>query len=471
MSRRERSGAAGSGGSGRGTAAGRAEAPARPRRRRLWTGLALLALLLAAAAHAWFWYAPRLRPAVPDPDDLPGRLLASGRLPVALWIPHPHQNLGVLSRAVGSVEERRELLAAAARLAGLPRPTLPRFGPFQVPPARELVALSDESGERVLVAARIHPLVAGLARAAGAVAGNPWLAGGEVDAFGGAATVAWDGTLWTVGNVAPEEVLTPRSPPAAAPPRSLAALRLARPVSFLPAGTVRLHSTARGLEARTTGADTLPRDPADRVTAGAALLAVSGPGGPLERGGGGALAEAGSGTGRGAFALLLPEDGGAAEGEGLEGLLAELPGAAVWYLPGGERFRLPAERLLAGSARGAGNSEGWALVATSRGSLRRAERLTPVVERLAPAVSLAVYADPAPALATVDRVADLLEVVPLAPREELERWRDWRTVLSPLAEFHRLSLTSVRSDGAAPAAARLVLLREGGSGGGPEAPD
>ena len=208
--------------------------------------------MLALAAHAGWWYLPRVREGRPDPDDVPGRLLAAGKLPVAVWVAYPHQNLGALEEGFGSGEERVRFLAAVARLAELPAPALPRFGPFAAPPARELVALSDAAGERVLVAARVYPALAAVARLAGSLAGNPWLAGGEVEAFGGRATVTWDGTLWTVGNVALEDLL----PEAAAPIAetsfggggAIATLRLERPVSFLPAGTMRLARRGDGFE-------------------------------------------------------------------------------------------------------------------------------------------------------------------------------------------------------------------------------
>ena len=424
---------------------------------------------------------------------------------MALWLAYPHQNLGALEEAFGSGGEREAFLAAIARLADLPEPALPRFGPFAAPPSRELVALSDEAGERVLVAARVYPLLAAVSRLAGKIAGNPWLAGGEVDAFGGRAEVRWDGTLWTVGNVPLAEVL----PDGAAAGETagqagdeerepaVAELRLTRAVAFLPAGTMRLVRRDGGLElASQEGAAALARldaeldvglgaAPAATFAAGdLALLAVSGPGGPLDQRGGdlfgqadegeeaaaaatpdgtstgdgeaapspaaGLIGEADAGlatvpppaaTARGAFALFS----GAPGGGGLAGLLEGLPGAAVWYRPGSERFRLPAERLLtrSGLARAVGNAGGWALVATGHDSSAAAEPLTPRVDRLSAAASLALVVDPRRALAAVDRVTDVLDVVPLASGEEVRRWRDWRTALAPLAAYARLTLVSL----------------------------
>src|SRR6202023_1607887 len=64
----------------------------------------------------------------------PLRLLAGGSYDVCIWIPYPHQNLGVLAAAVGDLQE---VAAATARLsAGEPAPLAkepdeaPTFAPF-----------------------------------------------------------------------------------------------------------------------------------------------------------------------------------------------------------------------------------------------------------------------------------------------------------------------------------------------------
>ena len=412
------------------------------RRRKLFLAAAVL-LLVGAVAHAWYWYAPRVRAGTPNPDDLPGRLLAQSagagsELPYAVWVAYPHQNLGALEAGLGSADERREFLAATARLAELPAIELPRFGPFAAPPARELAVVSDLAGERVVVAARVYPLLAAVARLAGKLAGNPWLAGGEVEAFGGRATVSWDGTLWTVGNVAPPEpVAAPGLPADEAP--LLAAVRLAEPVSYLPAGLHRLRVADGGLRIESAGAVRLAADLETLASADAALFAVSGRGGPLERraaADGGAGEEAGSTASGGAFALFSE----ATRGEGLAALLGNLPGAAVWFEPGGLRFELPAEEILGRSRGEEAAGDGWSLVATGGDALDRAEPLTAVVERLSREVSVGLVVEPEAALAVVDQVVGVLERVPLTSRRETRKWRDWHTVLSPLGRYGRVEM-------------------------------
>jgi hypothetical protein len=395
-----------------------------------WRPVAAALVALLAAAHVGWWYWPRTHAGRPDPDDLPGRLLASDA-PFVLWAAHPHQNLGALGGAVGGDEAARGWLAAAARRSGLPDPALPGFGPFPAPPARELAAASDATGRRVLVAARVYPLIAGIARLAGLAAGNPWLSGGEVEAFGGVATVAWDGTLWTVGTVGPEDLLAGAAAPRGEVPARLAVLRLAEPSSLLPAGEYHLEARDDGLRLATVAAPAVPPPPEDLLSStGAAILAVSGPGGPLE-------------GDEGALALFRGDAGRL----GRLPLSLDLPAAAVWFRAGGDRFALPGEGLssLLGSAgpAPAGGPPGeasWRLVATGSEAERRAAALTPVVAGLAPSLRFGVWARPGPALALVDEILDLVDSVPLVGREEARRWRDWQTLLAPLAPCRRASL-------------------------------
>ena len=68
----------------------------------LWTGCSLL-LGLALLGHWYFWYAPRARTGSPDDSASTTQLfLSADEVPLRLWIPFPHQNLGALERAIES---------------------------------------------------------------------------------------------------------------------------------------------------------------------------------------------------------------------------------------------------------------------------------------------------------------------------------------------------------------------------------
>ncbi|MGH9363566.1 MAG: hypothetical protein ACRD2T_16780, partial [Thermoanaerobaculia bacterium] len=228
-------------------------APARRLRRAAKVALALLALALVAA-HVVFWYLPRQRQAVPDPDDVPARLFAAGAADVCLWLPYPHQNVGALQDAVG---DWPAWLGATSRVAGLPPPALPSFGPFALPPARELTACSDLDGGRLHVAARVYPVLGAVARLAGRLAGNPWLAGGRVEEGERTLEVAWERGVWTVRSGA----FPALSARAVAAEKAFAALRLEEGISRFPPGTYLLQREQGDLVLRLAGAPTPPLDP------------------------------------------------------------------------------------------------------------------------------------------------------------------------------------------------------------------
>ncbi len=406
----------------------------------------LLLLLLLAGMHVWYWYLPRERAAAPDGADLPARLLVAGDFDTCVWLPFPHQNLGALA---AQVEDFPGFVAAAARLAGSDELSeeraLPGFGPFAVPPAREVAACADRAGGRYQVAARIYPSIALVAKAAGAVAGNPWLAGGTVPGRPGrTVTVAWDGGLWTVTSGRPAAALTAPSGRSAA---LLGAVRLARPERQLSAGTYLLRRRGDGFALTLAGA---PAPPA---------LALPGPGSAGAQPGGGrgpvlvvaagaepaAVAEtdATDGTGEAdpaepqppAALILFPHEAG--------GHL-RLPGAAVLNLPGQERWGLPGgglADLIAGSLP-RGNAAGWEIVAVDGASLRQAVRLAvPLARLLSPPSSLrlGLWLEPAPAHALAERISTFLEKVPLVERREARRWRDVETLLAALTACERLT--------------------------------
>ena len=446
--------------------------PGAPPTRRRWAlaaAVVLVLLVLAAVAHVLWWSWPRPHAALPDPADLPGRLLATERLPVALWVAYPHQNLATLAGAVGRDDGAAAWLAALARRTDLPATELPAFGPFRAPPSRELAAASDLAGERVVVAARVEPVFAVLSRLAGLVARNPWLAGGEVEAFGGRAEVTWVGTLWIVSNLPLAELLRIDAESLAAPARpildrpALAAVRLDEPLSLLPAGLHALREDderltlsteapaaggrgAAGAERRAPPAGAGGRSSPPPPGASASVPRPSGIGLPdqlLERWGVSLLVLSGpDGPAGGAGAFALFRDVGGARRIGP--LTFQVPAAAVWHGAGGGRFSLPGEGLLGllgggGGGRGRGGG-GWRITATGREAQGRAQAIGPSITPLVSRLRLGLWADPRPALATVEEVADFLDAVPLAGREEALRWRDWQVLLAPLAACDRLSI-------------------------------
>lgn len=393
--------------------------------------VAFLLLLLALVGHVWYGYLPRLRPAVPDSADLPGRLLASGAYEVCVWLPYPHQNVAAFAK---NLPDPEAFTAALARLAEVPEPELPGFGPFAVPPAEEITACADRSGQSFFVAARIYPAVSWVAKAAGRLAGNPWLSGGTVEQEKRTAQVTWQGTLWTVTSGAPPSLpaASPAVPAATAP--ALAAVALKVPLSVFPAGTYRLRPSPDGA---TLALDGTTGTPPELPTAGARpiLLAASAPGDRTPA----ALA---------LFENIVPGS-------------LELPGAAAFYPPAGrQRWSLPAQNLLdlAAGRLPRGNAGGWALVALDAASLRQAEALAPGLAQLVPPggsaapatpptapsphLRLGLWIDPPKARAIVSRLAKALSAIPFLAPKEAERWRDAETVLAPLARCSRAGLWS-----------------------------
>ncbi|MEP7009443.1 MAG: hypothetical protein ABJC13_03895 [Acidobacteriota bacterium] len=381
-----------------------------------------LAGLAAIAGHVGWWYWPRERAVVPDASDVPARMLAAGAWDACLWIPYPHQNLAALAE---ELDDAQTYFAAVARLSGSAEPAMPAFGPFAVPPARELAACADRSKERLRVSARVYPGLALVAKLAGRIAGNPWLAGGDVKVSDRPATVAWDGTLWTV------EVGTPTAIPETgwAPDSAvLGAFRLARPAESFPAGTYRLAHRGDAIDLTLEGSrfpEKPPFDPGQLATDRPILLVVAG-----EEGKNPAAALAFY-EGKGTFGLP-------------NGVLFHPPKRARWDLPGGGIGGLLADRLPHGA------SAGWEMVALDEKSLGRGAALAPAVARIAPPegpspsprVRMAVWLAPEPALVVVARMRAGLEKFPLALPSDIQPWRDWETVLTPTARCERAALWS-----------------------------
>jgi hypothetical protein len=416
----------------------------------------VLALVLGAGTHIFYWYWPRERAGAPEPGSYGARLLVSGAYGACLWLPYPHQNLGQLSAALS---DGSAFLAAVGRLAGSSSPSLPAFGPFTVPPSREIVACSDLDGENFLVVARVYPGLAAVARLAGTMAGNPWLKGGSVREARGRGDevqekvlqISWQDGLWMVRSGPVPQLAA--AGPAEPVPEGLGVLHLAREVSELPAGEYRLARREGDLEMTLAGGEAPEPEVADAADGGRdapVLLAVAGPAWPAES----------SKPLPPAALALFDVQGGLKIGP------IELPGGAVLNPPGGSRWALPARGLagLLTDSLPRGNAAGWDIVAFDTESLARAEALAPRIAALVPPgapggaggdsqIVLGAWLRPRPALTRMHQMRKGLEKVPLVDRGQVERWHDWETLLSPFASCDRLSLVSARS----PSSFRLRL--------------
>src|SRR5436305_4206592 len=411
---------------------------------RLATPLILLLLIVGYFLYA-YW--PRERAAVPS--GLPARLLASGEYGACLWIPYPHQNLGKLQ---GAIDDPASYLAAAARTADLPAPVMRSFGPFAVPPASEIVACSDLDGGRFLLVARVYSGLAAVARLAGRLADSPWLRGGDVRETQGGSDgpvervfhVAWRDGYWTVRQG--DEPALPAAPAGDGSPSyppSLAIFHLGQDVSELPAGDYVLQRQGEDLDATLPGSAAPPPPPAFTQGPDApALLAVAGADWPAD-------AEKPLPP---AAMMLFDADGGLSLGP-----LGKVPGLAILNPEGEKRWGLPAKGLggLLAQNLPNGNVAGWSVVALDDASLARAEALAPQISTLVPPAGdgsdgmiLGLWLRPGPALRRVSQFRKGLERFPLAERRQVQRWRDWETLLSPLAACERASAVATRSPSA-----------------------
>ncbi|MFL6200682.1 MAG: hypothetical protein ACJ76J_16020 [Thermoanaerobaculia bacterium] len=426
--------------------------------RRFGKLILFLLVLLVIAGHILRSYWPRERPATPDPDGLPARLMASGSYEACFWVPYPHQNVGELSEVV---DDGSAWLEAAARVAGVPPPVLPSFGPFAVPPSKEIVVCSDLDGERFFVAADVYPGLGAVAKAAGTVADNPWLAGGEITESRGTGNavvervlrVAWNEGVWTVTGGDGPPVLGPVKQPLLHP-RSLGIVRLEREISGFSDGDYLLRRRDGDLELARASSEPAPNVPDPAVEGERpVLLAVSGASWPDAEPR--PLPPA-------AFALFAT-----GEGEGAKfGPFGSLPGAAIFHPPGSKRFSLPGEGLAGLIAGGLPRSEvaGWQILAMDSSSMRKAETLAPRLAELAPPdvtealnrdgrLLLGLWLQPRPAVLLVARVRKFLEKVPIVDRQQVRNWKDWETLLMPIARCEQVTLAATQK----PASFRLRL--------------
>jgi hypothetical protein len=361
------------------------------------TSLAILAVVVAA----WLVrYAPRERPAVPAESRLLRSLEAPPAASWSVWMPYPHQNVALWKPAVGDVADW--ISTGATALRG--RPTrIPRAGPWVFPPSSEMVVVYTPATGAAMVKVAVYPEIRWLLRAAGWLASNPWLRGGEVRD----GVVSWEEGVWVArwrfaGGAATSEAdaFAGLVPATAAPPMVIT--WPARPGLAAIAGP---------------GA-------ADAAAATAGSLCARVPGG-LQCGEGWTLPSTAGGllgvSGRGGWLLVV--------GEGVRGL----PLAVIRPLGSGPK--LPLESLFgAGDALSRAEASGWEVVTAGSGAEERSARW---LHELAPwdrtADDRMAWIRPE-ALQAISEARRGLSKLPLVPPAELERWALLEDFLRPFAE-------------------------------------
>lgn len=399
--------------------------------------LVVVAAASAAVGHVVFWYLPRARAAAPSARAA-GVLAAPGGA-LAIWIPYPHQNLGAIDDRLASLEARLAGLAGGGdgRIADLPR-----FGPFAVPPARELLLVVEADGGRSAELA-VYPAIRWLARAAGGLAGNPWLAGGELPGRPGESVTWSDGRwCWRRGRPTAPAAAAAGAPPA---PGAYALLRTGTALGPLPPGLYRLVAGER------------PRTL--ELLSGEPPASREGAAGPVEPVGWLVERAARRDGAAGALRGLVVWDALA----GIEGVpaMATLARGPV----GGPEFDLPGEELLdlVGAEVPAAEVGGIRVRALDRPTLERGAALAgELAARVGPdaALEVAAAADVDRLAVLLDRFADHLRRIPLVGGAEARDIERAAAALAPLVGSGRVTLEV----GPAGSWARLTLGLEPSSG-------
>ncbi len=392
--------------------------PKKPPLRRLLWAVVLTATLLVG--HYFFWYRARAHDGRPDPSSLASRLvLADEGLPYRIWLPFPHQNLAALERDIGPVEA---LNRASIQLTGMNLVEIPSFGPFRLPPSREIFLAMDQDRSQVLMVVRMYPLVRWLLRAAGSVAGNAWLSGGEVQVSGRDLVVRWDGGNWIASSAEPGLDVSP----AEYVGRDVFALfRLGETFGIVPEGLFSLE-----LQEDTLLVSSVPhRFPAEsskvRILddAGMALISAN-------------FSNSSRPQEAAAIVLFSPP----------EGRSQRVPGAAVVHRGGDDRWLLPGERLLSvvGIRPVSLSRDPWTVWAYDDSSLEKGADVVQTIE----AIEASARAQDVSAVGEIDldqarkavRVIDsVLSAVPLIGREEARRWSTLSSLLDLMSEYSSLS--------------------------------
>ncbi len=377
----------------------------------------VVALVAAAlAAHVAYWYVPRERTATVDASSPAGALFAGGDQAVRAWLAYPHQNVGAAAKAM---DDPAAAIAAAARLAGLGDLSLPAFGPFSLPPSDALAIAVEPGGERLAVTVEVFPVVAALARIAGSIADNPVLRGGSTIVSGRRMSVTWSGRAWTLAANGEQE---PRASRTISAEKGLAFVTLDERQGAVEPGTYRLRRevddlvlSSSGGEARSRAGELAEQSARDHDLAVLALRAR---------------------TPDAMSLLVMPR----IRERGLR-----LPDSAVAWTDREARFRLPGERILRilGTDPLEGQVGAWSIAAMEEKSLGIATRLAPALGEAAAAqqASLVLWVRPLDYLPVVSAIAAVLGALPIAPRDEVEHWRDLETVLESLGPVERVAVT------------------------------
>ena len=387
------------------------------RRRALIVAVLLMTLL---AGHLYFWYWPRPRVGHPEAESLAGRLvLAHDGLPYRLWLPFPHQNLKALEQHLGSAGSLKQ---ASVELAGFDVFKVPSFGPFRVPPAREILMATDEDRDRILMVVRMYPVIRWVLRAAGTVAGNPWLAGGEIRLGDRDVQIRWVGGDWIASSVGLDlDVITQD----VVETDLLAAFRTTESIGVVPGGLYALQLGKTGLSVSSVQSRFPSKTAVSSFVGSTGVALVSAHFPPADvRDGVNALA-------------LLVRTGGEA---------AQVPGAVVVHRGAEKRWNLPGERLLsvAGIQPVSVTREGWSVWAYDDASLSTGTDLIPAIEAMqqsarAESISSAGEIDLRQARVAVQLIDSLIGAIPLVGRSEARLWARTSSMLELLSEYSNLS--------------------------------
>lgn len=380
------------------------------------------AIILALAAHIGRSYWPRERPGRLEEGSLTAAVLLSSELPYRAWVPYPHQNLGALERF-------RRRSEAVAHLADLPAPQLPSFGPLPTPPAHDLALASSADGRRIVLAARVYGPVALLARWAGRLAGNPWLAGGTVGTGEETVWVSWEGATWTVRRGASLPTPPGRTTEALADGEPfLGALALGHASGPLPPGLYRLRRAAESLVLATDGAEGLEA-PSFLGSTGVPLLIFEAAGRAEE------------------LLALLPAPAGAG-----------LPRWAQVHRGPGRRPSMPGEKLydLLGRRTLAAGAGGTRWAATDREALEVAAGLARGLDSVDGTASGFSFVAVGDLVETARALGPLVDQLSSLPFEETRRWGAVLAAASALGDWSEATVVV----GGKPADGAVVRLRK-----------